>query len=94
MGADKYVKKFALELEVDYAEFNPAYTEMNLYSFYRGNNYYLKKKALFLDFLRNKLMAQKADSIIIFLKTADKSIEMSQFIKDLKKINKTPIIVN
>ena len=32
LGADKYAKKYALELECNYLEFNPAHTPKNLYS--------------------------------------------------------------
>ena len=94
IGADKYIKKFALELEIDYFEFNPSYSEVNLYSFYKNANYYGKNKSLFLDFLRNKIMATKADRVIIFQKSGDKSMELAQFKKDLEKMNKNPIIVN
>jgi len=31
-GADKYAKKYALELDCRYLEFNPAHTQRNLYS--------------------------------------------------------------
>jgi predicted Rossmann fold nucleotide-binding protein DprA/Smf involved in DNA uptake len=31
-GADKYVKKYALEFGLNYKEFNPAHTPQNLYS--------------------------------------------------------------
>mgnify|MGYP003134820210 CR=1 FL=1 len=31
-GADKYAKKYALELDCKYLEFNPAHTNRNLYS--------------------------------------------------------------
>ena len=39
-GADKFVRKFALEFGIKYKEFNPAHTTKNLYSA-MSDNYYL-----------------------------------------------------
>ena len=45
-GADKYAKKYALELDCKYIEFNPAHTQRNLYSAlhdaYYGKEYNVK----------------------------------------------------
>ena len=40
-GADKFVRKFALEFGIKYKEFNPAHTTKNLYSA-MSDNYYNK----------------------------------------------------
>ena len=45
-GADKYVKKYALEFGIQYKEFNPAHTPRNLYSAmseeYYGKPYHVR----------------------------------------------------
>ena len=52
-GADKYAKKFALELDCKYLEFNPAHTPKNLYS-YMKEEWYGKKYSPKNFYVRNK----------------------------------------
>jgi hypothetical protein len=64
-GADRYAKKYSLELGVDYKEFNPAHTNKNLYSA-MPENYYGKPYHVSQLFHRNSLIVQYSDKIIAF----------------------------
>ena len=56
-GADKYARKYALELDCKYIEFNPAHTQRNLYSALH-NAYYGKPYNVKFFFQRNKMMIE------------------------------------
>ena len=62
-GADKYARKYALEMDCKYIEFNPAHTVRNLYSAlhaaYYGKEYHVK-----YFFHRNKMLAGYVDYLI------------------------------
>lgn len=85
-NADLIVKKYALEMTLDYVEFNPAYTGHNLYSFekkeyYEGKNWHFSQ--LIHRFTR---MFQNVDKIFIF--TSHKHKEPDPLISDI--ITKIP----
>lgn len=63
-GIEFDVKKATLALELEYVEFNPAFTGMNEYS-YMQENYYNKGQHLSHYFHRYWLMTLWADIIII-----------------------------
>ena len=92
-GAEKYVKKYALELGCSYREYNPSHTMKNLYSalhegFY-GKDY---KPANFYH--RNKLMAKDISSLIVFSDPADTKTEgYLDIIKNCKKLQKNIVII-
>lgn len=91
-GADKYAKKYALELGVDYKEFNPAFTNKNLYSV-MPDSYYSKQYHVTQLFARNELIAKFCDKIIMFC--SDTNInEMSSMIKLSTKHNKSYVIIS
>ena len=56
-GADKYAKKYSIELGVKYIEFNPAHTVKNLYSA-MPDAYYSKAYHTSQFFHRNTLIAK------------------------------------
>jgi len=64
-GADKFAKKYALELDCKYIEFNPAHTQRNLYSALH-DAYYGKEYAAKWFFQRNKMLAEYVDYLIAF----------------------------
>lgn len=90
-GADKYARKYALELGVDYVEFNPAHTVRNLYSAmpdaYYGQEYHVSQL-----FHRNELICIYADQVIAF-RSAGKSNGTDHAIKMAEKYGKPYIIV-
>tara|TARA_R100000664_G_C2726827_1_gene118552 strand:+ start:645 stop:1040 length:396 start_codon:yes stop_codon:yes gene_type:complete len=67
-GADKFAKKYALELDCQYIEFNPAHTQRNLYSALH-DAYYGKEYAAKWFFQRNKMLANYVDYLIAFMDT-------------------------
>ena len=62
-GADKYARKYALELGCKYLEFNPAHTQRTLYSALR-DAYYGKEYNVKYFFHRNKMLAGYVDCLI------------------------------
>ena len=92
-GADRFAKKYAIELECNYIEFNPAHTPKNLYSALRENYYgkiYMPKNF----FHRNKMLAKYVDCIIAFVPTNNKSSGTEHTIKEAKKMNKKVVIIS
>ena len=91
-GADKYAKKYALELGVDYKEFNPAHTNKNLYSV-MPESYYGKPYHVSQLFHRNTLIVQYSDKIIAF-RSEGKSSGTDHAVSMAQKHSKPVIIVN
>tara|TARA_R110000765_G_scaffold281619_1_gene378898 strand:+ start:724 stop:1125 length:402 start_codon:yes stop_codon:yes gene_type:complete len=92
-GADRFAKKYAIELECKYLEFNPAHTPKNLYSALHENYYgkiYMPKNF----FHRNKMLAKYIDCIIAFIPEGQKSSGAEHTIKEAKKINKKVVIIS
>jgi len=91
-GADKYAKKYALELGVDFVEFNPAHTVKNLYSMmpdeYYGQPYHVSQL-----FHRNELIAQYCDNMVAF-RSSGTSSGTDHAIRMAQKYNKPVVIVS
>lgn len=64
-GADRYARKYALEMDCKYVEFNPAHTVRNLYSALH-NAYYGKEYAAKWFFQRNKMLVNYIDYLVAF----------------------------
>jgi|TARA_R100000458_G_C8184483_1_gene180352 predicted Rossmann fold nucleotide-binding protein DprA/Smf involved in DNA uptake len=92
-GADKFAKKFAIELGCSYIEFNPAHTPKNLYSAL-SENYYGKIYQPKNFFHRNKMIAKYCDYIIAFVPKGAKSNGTEHTIKEAKKIKKSVVIIS
>lgn len=90
-GADKYAKKFALEMGVDYKEFNPAFTNKNLYSG-MPESYYGKPFHISALFHRNTLIAKYSDKMIIF-RSEGKSNGSDHVMGEMIKLKKPYIVV-
>lgn len=92
-GADKYAKKFALEMGVEYKEFNPAHTNKNLYSA-MPESYYGKPYHVSQLFHRNELIAKYADKVIAFIDSTVPSNGSKHAVSMAQKHNKPVVIVN
>lgn len=93
-GADKYAKKFSLELGVRYQEFNPAHTTHNLYSA-MPEKYYGKPYHVSQFHHRNQLIAKACDVMACFIPdSGDKASGTESAIKAAKKLGKNVVILN
>ena len=91
-GADRYAKKYALELGVNYKEFNPSHTVKNLYSAC-SEEYYGKPYHVSQLFHRNSLIVQYVDKVIAF-RSDGKSSGTDHVIKECIKFEKPYIVVS
>ena len=89
-GADKFAKKYALELDCKYIEFNPAHTQRNLYSALH-DAYYGKEYAAKWFFQRNKMLASYVDYLIAFMDTETNGTVNT--IKEARKKGKKVVII-
>ena len=63
-GIEKDVKKYALQFEMDYSEFNPCYTGFNEYSFL-PEKYFQKQYHPSQEISRYWMLIQKSDLIFV-----------------------------
>ena len=91
-GADKYAKKYALELDVQYEEYPPFHEVHNLYCVlpeilygkpYKVSNY----------FARNKQIAKNSDMVVAFIPENIQSNGTDSTLKYAKKFNKKTLII-
>jgi hypothetical protein len=92
-GADKYAKKYALEFDCKYTEFNPAHTPMNLYSAMH-KAFYGKKYHVSQLFHRNTLIAKYSDVMAAFIDPNVKSSGSYHSVEQMKKLKKPVVIIN
>jgi predicted Rossmann fold nucleotide-binding protein DprA/Smf involved in DNA uptake len=92
-GADKYAKKYALEFNCKYVEFNPAHTCYNFYSAL-NENYYGREYSPKHFFVRNKMLAKYCDVVIGFIPDGIKSSGTINTISEAKKLNKKVVIIS
>lgn len=92
-GADKYAKKFAIEMGVSYKEFNPAHTVKNLYSAL-PEAYYNKPYHVSQLFHRNELIAKYCDKMVAFIDSNVPSKGSYHAVNMATKHNKPVVIVN
>ena len=91
-GADKYAKKYALELDVQYEEYPPFHEVHNLYcvlpeSLY-GKQYHVSNY-----FARNKQIAKNSDMVVAYLPENVQSSGTISTLKYAKKFNKKTLII-
>ena len=91
-GADKYAKKYALELDCNYVEVNPAHTPKNLYSYMR-EDWYGKSYSVRNFHVRNKILASLVDRLIAFVPTGAVSDGTDSTLDYARKFNKKSIII-
>ena len=92
-GADKYAKKYSIEMGVSYKEFNPAHTVKNLYSAL-PESYYGKPYHVSQLFHRNELIAKYCDKMIAFIDSTESSKGSYHAVEMATKYNKPAVIVN
>lgn len=91
-GADKHVKKYALELGFNYKELNPPHTTKNLYSI-MSESYYEKPYSNRSMFLRNKIYCQYVEKCVIFDDSELKDKKIANLVKELARARKKAIII-
>ena len=91
-GADKFVRKFALEFGIKYKEFNPAHTTKNLYSA-MSDNYYEKPYHVSQFHHRNILIAKACNVMMAFIHIGAPANGSESAIKTVKKLNKPVTII-
>ena len=92
-GADKYVKKYALELGAQYNEYPPAHFPHNLYCPLREHNYG-KQYHVKNYFARNKQIAIYSDYVVGFIPEGHTSNGTNNTLKYAKKFNKKTLIID
>ena len=92
-GADKYAKKYALELGLQYEEYPPFHEVHNLYctmpSSRYGKPYNIKN-----FFARNKIIAGTSDFIVAFIPKDVEANGSMNVIGYAEKFNKKFVIIN
>jgi len=91
-GADKYAKKYALELGCKYIEVNPSHTSKNLYSYMR-KDWYGKKFNMKNFFIRNKILAKSIDKLIAFVPDGDNAKGTASTVNYAIEFNKKVIVI-
>ena len=91
-GADKYAKKYALELGLQYEEYPPAHFTHNLYCTF-GEHNYGKPYHVSNYFKRNKQIAIYSDLVIGFIPSGIVSNGTMSTINYAKKYKKKYIII-
>lgn len=92
-GADKYIKRYALEFGYSYREANPAHTPQNLYSLLSEQHYnkpYTPKNF----FTRNKIYTQFVDKCVLFDDSGSGDLKIITLVRDFAKARKQVVIVN
>ncbi len=92
-GADKYAKKYALELGLQYEEYPPSHFSHNLYCTLPESRYgkqYSPKNY----HVRNKIIAGTSDYIVAFVREGENSPGTMSTINYAKKFEKKYIIIN
>ena len=91
-GADRYAKKYALELGLQYEEYPPFHEVHNLYCVL-PEHCFGKPFNMKYFFVRNKQIAQSSDIVVAFIPEGHKSNGSESTIKYAKKFNKKVLII-
>ena len=91
-GADRYAKKYALELGLQYEEYPPAHHPHNLYCVLPSNRYG-KEYSIKHFFVRNKIIASVSDMVVAFIPEGVKANGSLDTIKQAKKLDKKVKII-
>ena len=89
-GADKYVKKYALEFGLDYIEVPVAHTSRSLYS-QLPDAYFNKPFSIRNYFIQQNIYIKQCDKFIIFGTHGDKII--NNLLNAINKVQKNTIII-
>jgi mRNA-degrading endonuclease HigB of HigAB toxin-antitoxin module len=91
-GADKYIRKFALEYGLKYQEANLPHTQPTLYSM-MAESFYGKPYNVKNFFLRNNTFARYIDKCIVFDETHGQDKKIVNLIKAVNKARKKLVII-
>lgn len=91
-GADKYIKKYALELGYTYKEVNPPHTPKNLYSL-MSEAYYDKPYSNKNMFANMKIFCSCIEKCVVFDDTNTTDKKINNLIKQLTRVRKKAIII-
>ena len=91
-GADKFAKKYALELDINYEEYPPFHDSYNLYCVL-PERLYGKPYHVSNYFARNKLIAKNSDMVVGFIPEGVRSNGTMSTIKYAKSFNKKTLII-
>ena len=92
-GADKYAKKYALELGLQYEEYAPAHQPHNLYCPLHERNYG-KPFSVKNFFARNKQIAIHSEYVVAFIPRGIDSPGSMSTIGYAKKFGKKTLVIN
>ena len=92
-GADRYAKKYALELGLQYEEYPPFHDVHNLYCVL-PESCYSKPYSTRYFFARNKQIAQNSDIVVGFIPDGVKSNGTISTLKYAKQFNKRVMVIN
>ena len=92
-GADRYAKKYALELGLQYEEYPPFHEVHNLYCSLPESRYD-KPFSMRNFFARNKIIAGTVDFIVAFIPEGVEANVTMNVLEYAKKLNKKRIIIS
>ena len=92
-GADRYAKKYALELGLQYEEYPPFHEVHNLYCVLPESRYN-KDFSMRNFFVRNKIIASTSDFIVAFVPDGVEAKGTISTLEYAKKLNKKRIIIS
>ena len=93
IGADKYAKKYALELGLQYQEFPPFHENWNIYC-PKDKRDYGKPYSVKNFFARNKIIAAYSDYIVAFIPRGVESPGSMSTINYAKKFRKKHLVID
>lgn len=91
-GADKYAKKYALELDVDYIEYPPIHEQPSMYC-PEPDYLYAKKYTVWNFFKRNRQIAKHSDVVVAFIPVGVESKGSLDTLKHAKDFNKKIMVI-
>ena len=91
-GANSMVKKYAIEMGMQYAEYNPSFTGHNIYSA-MPESYYGKSYHFSQLHHRMKLIAENADYVMILSNESKLHPVLETALKTAKKLEKPVVLL-
>ena len=92
-GADKYAKKYTLELGLQYEEYPPFHEVHNLYCVLPESRYD-KEFNMKNFFVRNKIIASVCDYVVAFIPLGVEANGTKNVLEYAKKLNKKRVLIN
>ena len=92
-GADRYIRKFAIELGCAYKEANLPHTSPTLYSM-MNESFYNKEYNVKGYFLRNNVYSRYIDRLLVFDDQEGQCQKTSRLIESAGKHNKRVVVIN